>query len=61
LKLVGVAGPYERSEDVNSPDFKELLKDVQVHGGRMTVGDYFVWCFKNSSTVGREASKFTEK
>jgi hypothetical protein len=53
----GSSGPYERSEDVNSQDFKELLKDVQAHGGKMTVGNYFVWAFKNGYTIGRKQRK----
>jgi hypothetical protein len=53
----GSSGPYERSEDVNSRDFKALLKDVQAHGGKMTIGDYFVWAFKNGATLGRKKRK----
>ena len=50
----GSSGPYERCEDANSIDFKALLADVQAHGGKMTVGEYFVWAFKNGSTLGRK-------
>jgi len=53
----GSSGAYERSEDVNNPDFKALLKDVQAHGGKMTVGNYFVWTFKNGSALGRKPRK----
>ncbi|MGB9622653.1 MAG: hypothetical protein ACPL07_02295 [Candidatus Bathyarchaeia archaeon] len=53
----GQAGAYEKSTDVNSPDFKALLKDVQAHGGKMTVGPYFVWAFKNGATLGRKQRK----
>jgi hypothetical protein len=60
-KAQGAKGEFERSEDVNSQDFKELLKDVQAHGGKMTVGDYFVWSFKNGSVLGRKPRKFKDK
>ncbi|MEM3705567.1 MAG: hypothetical protein QXX59_06550 [Candidatus Bathyarchaeia archaeon] len=56
-KAQGASGEYERSEDVNSLDFKALLKDVQSHGGKMSVGDYFVWCFKNGVVLGRKLRK----
>ena len=50
----GSSGPYEKSSDVDNVDFKNLLKDVQAHSGKMTVGDYFVWVFQNGSTLGRK-------
>jgi hypothetical protein len=53
----GKAGAYEKSSDANSPDFKALLKDIQAHGGKMTVGPYFVWAFKNGNTLGRKKRK----
>jgi len=53
----GSSGAYEKSEDVNNPHFKALLRDVQAHGGKMTVGDYFVWSFKNGSVLGRKTRK----
>jgi hypothetical protein len=56
-KAQGAKGEFERSEDVNSQDFKALLKDVQSHGGKMTVGNYFVWAFKNGATLGRKQRK----
>ena len=50
----GKNGPYERSEDVNNPEFKALLKDLARHGGRLTRNGWFYWTFKNGSTVGRK-------
>jgi hypothetical protein len=50
----GASGPYERSEDVNSLDFKQMLKDLAAHKGRITRNGYFYWVFKNGSTVGRK-------
>ena len=53
----GTSGPYEKSTDVNSLDFKALLADVQKHGGKMTVSGYFVWAFQNGATLGRKKRK----
>lgn len=53
----GTRGPYERSEDVNSIDFKEMLKDLAAHNGKLGRDGYFYWTFQNGSTVGRKKSK----
>jgi hypothetical protein len=53
-KTEGWKGDYERSEDVNSLDFKELLKDLAQHKGKLTRDGWFYWTFKNGSTVGRK-------
>lgn len=50
----GTAGPYERSEDVNSIDFKTLLKDLATHQGKLSKDGYFYWTFRNGYTVGRK-------
>jgi len=50
----GTSGLYERSEDVNSLDFKQMLKDLAAHNGRLTRDGYFYWTFKNGSTIGRK-------
>jgi hypothetical protein len=57
----GSSGAYEKSEDANNPHFKALLRDVQAHGGKMSVGGYFVWAFKNGSVLGRKPRKFKEE
>ncbi len=53
----GTSGPYERSEDINSPDHKELLKDLAAHQGKLTQDLYFYWTFRNGSTIGRKKTK----
>ena len=50
----GASGPYERSEDVNSLDFKALVKDLVAHGRKLTRDGTFYWLFKNGTTVGRK-------
>lgn len=53
-KAEGWKGDYERSEDVNNPEFKEMLKDIAEHNGKLTREGLFYWIFKNGSTVGRK-------
>ena len=50
----GFKGKYERSEDVNSIDFKNLIKDLKQHAGKLSRQGYFYWLFKNGSIVGRK-------
>lgn len=50
----GSKGTYERSEDINNPDFKALLKDLAAHQGRLFRNGYFYWTFKNGATIGRK-------
>lgn len=47
-------GPYEKSEDVNSLDFKNLLKDLAIHKGKLQRNEFFYWTFQNGTTVGRK-------
>ena len=56
-KAQGVKGEFEKSEDVNNPEFKAMLKDLAQHGGRLTRDGVFYWVFKNGSTVGRKLRK----
>jgi hypothetical protein len=53
----GTHGPYEKSEDVNSVDFKEMLKDLAQHNGKLSQAGYFYWTFMNGTTVGRKKKK----
>jgi hypothetical protein len=53
----GFKGKYEKSEDVNNPEFKAMLKNLQQHNGTMTDDGYFYWVFQNGSTVGRKQMK----
>ena len=50
----GGKGKYERSEDVNSLDFKALLKDLADHKGSLVRDGWFYWSFKNGGVVGRK-------
>jgi hypothetical protein len=53
-KASGAKGEYERSEDVNSLDFKSMLKDLAAHAGSLVRDGVFYWTFQNGSTVGRK-------
>jgi len=53
----GASGPYERSDDVNNPEFKAMLRDLAAHNGKLTREGWFHWIFRNGSTVGRKKQK----
>lgn len=57
MQAEGSSGPYEKSEDVNSLDFKEMLKDLAAHSGKFFRDGYFYWTFQNGATVGRKKRK----
>ena len=57
----GSKGPFERSEDVDNPQFKLLLKDLAAHQGKLTRNGLFYWTFQNGSTVGRKKAKYEKK
>jgi len=54
VEAEGTHGKYERSEDVNSLDFKELLKDLEAHNGKLSHDGYFIWKFEKSPIIGRK-------
>lgn len=56
-QATGPSGSYERSEDVNNPEFKALLKDLMAHNGKLTRECWFYWVFGNNSTIGRKKRK----
>lgn len=54
IETQGNKGPYERSEDMENPQFKALLMDLKTHDGKLRKNGYFYWKFDNSETVGRK-------
>jgi hypothetical protein len=56
-KDVGLKGEYERSDDVNSLDFKAMLKDLGEHQGKLNRDGRFYWTFQNGNVVGRTMPK----
>ena len=50
----GTSGPYERSADIDNPEFKSMVKDLAGHGGKLTRNGMFYWLFTSGSTAGRK-------
>ncbi|MEM2999580.1 MAG: hypothetical protein QXX34_03530 [Candidatus Bathyarchaeia archaeon] len=50
----GFKGPYEKTEDYNSQDYKALLADLQAHKGKLTRDGVLYWTFENGATIGRK-------
>jgi len=57
----GQKGEYQRSQDVNNPEFKALVKDLAAHDGKITRNGLFYWLFQSGSTVGRKKAKYQKK
>lgn len=53
----GAKGPYEKSSDVESSDFKALIEDLEKHNGKLTHDGFFYWKFDKSDAVGRKQRK----
>ena len=53
-KATGSKGEFEKSQDFNNPEFKVMLKDLALHGGKLTRNGMFYWTYRNGSTVGRK-------
>lgn len=53
-ECTGPKGLYDRSEDTDNLQFKEMLRDLNSHGGRMNRNGMFYWLFKGGKIVGRK-------
>lgn len=53
----GTKGPYQKSDDVNSADFKALVQDLAAHNKFLVRDGYRYWLFQNGGTVGRRKLK----
>jgi hypothetical protein len=53
-KAQGFKSEFEKSGDINNPEFKAMLRDLANHNGKLTRNGWFYWTFKNGSTVGRK-------
>lgn len=54
VQAEGTKGPYEKSDEVDNPEFKTMLKDLATHNGKMRREGYFYWTFQNGTTCGRK-------
>jgi len=57
VEAEGTHGKYERSEDVNNLDFKELMKDLEGRQGKLSRDGFFYWRFEKSAVIGRKKRK----
>jgi hypothetical protein len=53
-KTEGPKGPYEKSSPEQSENYKDMLKDLEAHKGKLTKDGYFYWLFNDNETVGRK-------
>lgn len=53
-KTEGPKGPYERGSPEQSENYRNMLKDLEAHKGKLTKDGYFYWLFNDNETVGRK-------
>jgi len=56
IEAQGGKGPYQKSDDVDSPDFKAMLSDLAAHKGKLYRDGLFYWTFPSGS-IGRKRMK----
>ena len=67
IKAEGPNGPYkyaDKADNMSSDayeDFKALVEDLKVHGGRVTRQGYYMWLFSQGDRVGRKPSDQVKK
>lgn len=58
----GPSGPYEvtsKQSNNDSAEWKALVKDLNVHNGKLSRQSFFIWNFQNNpDKVGRKKRKF---
>lgn len=55
LPAEGPRGVYEKSIDLQNPEFQALLAQLTEHHGFMDIGGMYYWSFSGSSTgIGRK-------
>ncbi|MCJ7635833.1 hypothetical protein MUP77_26010 [Candidatus Bathyarchaeota archaeon] len=50
----GPKGVFQLAEDINNPDFKAMLKDLQEHKEHLFREGMFYWMMNNGAAVGRK-------
>ena len=53
IEAQGSKGAYQKSEDIDSLDFKAMLSDLAAHKGKLYRDGLFYWTFPSGS-VGRK-------
>ncbi len=54
VKAQGPQGEYEKSTDIQNPEYQKLLDDLIQHNGKLTVEGFFVWQFSDGKAIGRK-------
>jgi len=52
-------GPFDKSEDFNNPNHKNLVKKLAANKGFLRHAGFQYWLYKNDSSIGRRALKKT--
>jgi hypothetical protein len=52
----GQSGPFERSVDRDNPEFQNVVNAL-VHQRSVTIDGWYVWLFKDNTTLGRKPTK----
>ena len=53
----GPSGFYQKATEQNNEDYRNLLKDLKAHDGKITRDGMFSWLFSDNKTVGMKPSK----
>lgn len=53
-KAQGPQGVYEKSTDVQNPEYQKLLDDLTQHNGKLSLEHFFVWQFSDGKAIGRK-------
>ena len=53
----GPSGFYEKANEQDGEDYRNLLEDLKAHDGKLTRDGMFVWLFSDGKSVGMKPSK----
>jgi hypothetical protein len=53
-KAQGPQGVYEKSTDLQNPEYQKLQDDLVKHDGKLTLEGFFVWLFSDGKAIGRK-------
>jgi hypothetical protein len=53
-KAHGPQGEYEKSTDVQNPEYQKLLDDLIQHNGKLALEGFFVWQFSDGKAIGKK-------
>ena len=57
IKWQGATGPhgaYEKTLDLENPQYQTLLAELTQHNGKMTLDGWFIWAMSQSGGIGRK-------